>query len=145
MAAPLKNISFLLASVQTNQFAIIEENYTEGEPVRFGYNCEFATNRDHRLVLAKADIVFEQEKKGAFIKLESTCYFQVEENNWKESFNTETDKYEFTKNFIIHLAGISFGTARGILHSKTEATPFSNFLLPLVDVTSLIKDDVVSL
>jgi hypothetical protein len=45
------------------------------------------------------------------------------------------------KGFLAHLAMISVGTARGILHCKTENTIFNNFVLPLVNVASMIPED----
>ncbi len=37
---------------------------------------------------------------------------------------------------------LAIGIARGILHTKTENTPFNHFLLPVLDATRLIKEDV---
>lgn len=38
---------------------------------------------------------------------------------------------------------LTIGTARGVLHSKTESTPFNSFLLPTLNVNELVKKDVV--
>ena len=38
---------------------------------------------------------------------------------------------------------IAVGTARGILHAKTEATKFNQFLIPPINVVELIKDDII--
>ncbi|MPN63841.1 hypothetical protein SDC9_211608 [bioreactor metagenome] len=46
------------------------------------------------------------------------------------------------KNFMQHLAVITIGTARGILHAKTENTPFNQYVLPTINVSEMIKDDV---
>lgn len=44
---------------------------------------------------------------------------------------------------MAHLTTIMVGTARGILHAKTENTLFNQFLLPTIDVTELVTDDVI--
>ena len=41
-----------------------------------------------------------------------------------------------------HLSVITVGTARGVLHAKTENTPFNKFVLPTINVTELVKEDV---
>jgi hypothetical protein len=46
------------------------------------------------------------------------------------------------KDFIRQLLVIAIGTARGVLHTKTENTPFNRFILPVLDATNLIKEDV---
>ncbi len=46
------------------------------------------------------------------------------------------------KDFMRQLLVITIGTARGVLHTKTENTPFNRFLLPILDATNLIKEDV---
>lgn len=38
---------------------------------------------------------------------------------------------------------LTIGTTRGVLHSKTENTPFNSFLLPTLNVMELVKKDVV--
>ena len=38
---------------------------------------------------------------------------------------------------------LTIGTTRGVLHSKTENTPFNSFLLPTLNVNELVKKDVV--
>jgi len=37
---------------------------------------------------------------------------------------------------------VTVGTARGVLHNKTENTVFNRFIIPLLDATALIKEDV---
>ncbi len=33
------------------------------------------------------------------------------------------------------------GTARGILHAKTEGTAFNDFILPAINVEELVEED----
>jgi len=37
---------------------------------------------------------------------------------------------------------LSVGTARGILHAKTENTPYNEFIIPLINVTEAVKADI---
>lgn len=38
---------------------------------------------------------------------------------------------------------LTIGTARGVLHSKTENTTFNQFLLPTLNVNELVQKDVI--
>ncbi len=46
-----------------------------------------------------------------------------------------------SKGFLAHLAMITTGTARGVLFAKTEATQFSKFIIPTLNVAEMIKED----
>ena len=35
------------------------------------------------------------------------------------------------------------GTLRGVLHAKVENTPYNMFILPTINVTELVKEDIV--
>jgi len=35
------------------------------------------------------------------------------------------------------------GTARGVLHSKTESTPFNGLIIPPINVEQIIQEDIV--
>lgn len=45
------------------------------------------------------------------------------------------------KGFLCHLAMLTVGTSRGILHAKTEGTCFNKYVLPVINVTEIIKGD----
>ena len=42
-------------------------------------------------------------------------------------------------NFIRHLSAISIGTARGILHAKTENTAYNKYFLPTININELVS------
>ncbi|NOQ75958.1 MAG: hypothetical protein GQ574_28385 [Crocinitomix sp.] len=54
---------------------------------------------------------------------------------------TDEQELVFPKGFIRHLSVICVGTARGILHAKTEGTKFNEFILPTINVEDLIQED----
>jgi len=45
--------------------------------------------------------------------------------------------------FITHLASLTTGTMRGVLHSRLEQTPYNKFMLPILDVSSAFTEDVL--
>jgi len=47
------------------------------------------------------------------------------------------------KGFAQQLAGITVGTARGILHSETENTPFNEYFIGLMDLKDIFTEDAI--
>jgi len=43
---------------------------------------------------------------------------------------------------MTHLSVMTVGTARVVLHTKTEGTFFNRFLLPTINVPELVTDDI---
>jgi hypothetical protein len=43
---------------------------------------------------------------------------------------------------MTHLTMITVSSVRGVLHAKTEGTIFNKYLLPTLDVTEMVKEDV---
>jgi hypothetical protein len=54
----------------------------------------------------------------------------------------EAHKIVLPQNFGIHLGMLVVGTLRGVLYTKTENTIFNQFILPTIDVTALVPNDV---
>jgi len=76
-----------------------------------------------------------------FLIIEVSCEFDISSEFWKEFDNK--DKVRIPKGFMAHLAMITVGTTRGILHSKTENTKFNEFILPTLNITEMITEDGV--
>nr|DAC76034.1 TPA_exp: hypothetical protein [Elizabethkingia anophelis]DAC76097.1 TPA_exp: hypothetical protein [Elizabethkingia anophelis] len=75
------------------------------------------------------------------MKLKNIVEFEVKPDDWQNFRNK--NKIIIPKDLLAHLAMISVGTTRGVLHSKTEKTDYQLFTLPLIDVVDLIKEDEV--
>lgn len=131
-------IRFKLLTVKTDQYATFEENFTKGEDIKLGTGFEFKMNIVKKQVGTFATFSFEQNKE-VFLKLQISCHFEIEPESWNEC--STDSKVILPKKFLAHLAMLSVGTARGVLHAKTENTIFNKFCLPLIDVSNLITDD----
>lgn len=134
------NINFSLLKIKTDQFAIFEENYIENETVNLNTNLTFGLNSEDRMFLVTPKYTFESNKKP-FMAVQASCFFKIEDSAWN-SFILH-DKIIFPKNFVAHMAMISVGTSRGILHTKTEDTIFNKYILPTINVSKMIPEDVV--
>jgi len=74
------------------------------------------------------------------MKLETKCEFQIEPKAWK-SFISKPTSIKFNKGFLRHLAMISVGTSRGILHSQTLGSDYNNYPLPTLNVDAMVNND----
>lgn len=134
-------VEFSLARIGTEQFAIIEEAFKEGAPVALNTNLRFGIDRSNRVVAVFSQFQFEQERIP-FLKVELAVQFAVAEASWQLLLRDEVTTV-IPKGFLAHLAMIAVGTARGVLHAKTEGTRFNKFVLPTINVADMVTEDGV--
>ena len=136
-------ISFGLRKITTEQFAIIESAYDKTqENVQIGNSLRFGFNLEKRIIIVFLSVQFNQDK-GPFLITEIGCFFQIVEEDWSTLYNAELGEIKLPKPLAMHLVVLSMGTLRGVLHAKVENTPFNMFLLPAINVTELVKEDVL--
>lgn len=133
-------INFNLLKIKTDQFAVFEENFNKSEIVNLNTNLSFGLNSDDKVFLVTPKYTFEIQGKP-FMTVQISCFFKIEDSTW----NTFKKKKQivFPKDFVAHMAMITVGTSRGILHTKTEGTVFNEFILPPLNVSEMIGEDVV--
>ncbi|GAA4736925.1 hypothetical protein [Flavisolibacter ginsenosidimutans] len=137
-------VSFQLADIQTEQFALIEAAYkeTEAEHIKLNSSFRFGFNESDKSILASPRFSFEQ-KENSFIILEVACIYTIADESWRHMFNAKEHTVTLSKAFAAHIAALSIGTVRGVLHAKTEQTPFNKFMIPLINVAENITEDVL--
>ena len=135
-------LSFKLVDISTNEFAILEESYTEGENVQMGTFVNFGQDREHQVLGSNLKFQFEQNEKP-FLVISATCSFQLEEEAWKSLLDEDGQKIVIPEGFASHMAVMTVGTIRGILYEKTKDTPFKDYIIPPINLTKLIQEDVV--
>jgi hypothetical protein len=135
-------IEFSLRKISTEQFAVIQEAYLgSGEEIQIGIDLRFGIDTENIGIVAFVKVHFEQEK-SPFLLVEVGNHFVIDNTAW-ESFQKKDNGLVLPKGFASHLVMLTIGTLRGVLHSKTENTKFNKFLLPTINVTELIKDDII--
>jgi len=135
-------IGFALISIKTEQFASIEENFVEGGNINLGSGLSFGFEKEQHAIAIFPKFTFECNGK-LFLTIETSSHFSISPEDWESFFNNDTGLITVPKNFMQHLCVISIGTARGVLHAKTENTLFNRFLLPTINVTEMITDDII--
>ncbi len=141
MTTEKKIIGFVLAHIKTEQFALLPENFKEEDPTEVEAGFELKLNTDERMLGCFATFTMEQNQR-AFIKISVSCHFIIEPNDFEHLLNVDKSAVVFPRDFVIHLAMMTVGTTRGVLFAKTEGTPFSRFILPVVNVQGMFDNDV---
>lgn len=142
METQKKSIGFSLMKVSTEQFAIIEEDFNDKGKIRLKTSLRYAADDRQKYVAVFTSFIFDSNTKP-FLIVEASCHFQIKDSAWIEMFNSETNTLVVPKGFMCHLAMLTIGTSRGILHAKTEGTCFNKYLLPTINVTQIIKEDAI--
>lgn len=136
-------VIFGLRSITTQQFAIIESAFDKSkENIELGNSLRFGFNIEKRIVSTFLSVNFSQDK-GPFIILEIGCYFEIIKEHWDSLYNAELGEIKLPMEIARHLVVLAMGTLRGVLHAKVENTPFNMFILPTINVTELVKEDIV--
>ena len=135
-----ENILFKLKRIQTEQFATIP-GVKVGEEIGISAAIEYGMEKDTNTIHCKVLFNFISEEKE-FIILHVRCEFSVAPEAWEKNFREEEKKYVFPADFMQHLGVITVGTARGILHAKTEGTEFNRFFLPTVNLKEMVPGEV---
>ncbi|MFM9839200.1 MAG: hypothetical protein ACKVOQ_13100 [Cyclobacteriaceae bacterium] len=134
-------IGFSLKKITTEQFAVFENAFDEKKKIDINTEIKFGVDHENKIIATFTLFKFEQEQI-VFLLIEACCNFTVEEDSWKSFSNTE-HKLKIDKGFLSHLAMLTVGTARGILHSKTEGTRFNEYCLPTINVAEMISADAL--
>ncbi len=70
------------------------------------------------------------------------CYYEILQESWKEMTDS-TGKIKVPSGFLLHIASITIGSARGILYTKTEGTILNNYIMPLINMSNAVKEDMI--
>lgn len=136
-----EKIGFGLRGITTEQFALLEDNFSPDGETQFEINIGFGMDRERHSIAPFLKCSFSQNNKR-FLILEVACHFFIVEENWNEYFQPEKQSLLLPANFARHLAMITIGTTRGVLHAKTEKTEFSKFIVPTINLEEIITEDV---
>jgi len=135
-------VSFVLRGIQTEQFATIDGIFKNEDSIQIQANIDFGINEESRIIGCISKFQFDVQNQP-FIIIGVKCNFEIEPNSWDSFINKETNNIIFQKDILCHLAVLTIGTTRGVLHARTENTMFNKFFLPTVNVNNLIKENII--
>ena len=131
-------VRFRMFRISVPQFAIISK---EVEP---SYNIKTDTDikntADGSAVAITMTFSFLGKAETSMI-LQVMCEFIIHPDDLKNL--SSEGKIIIEKKTLEHFLVHTVGTARGILHCKTEGTPFNVVILPPMNVTGIITKDLI--
>ena len=131
-------IQFQLLRIEVPQFAIITDKPTSG-PFRVNFDINFATDKEQHVIKCTLKTVYLKDSE-LISQLVVETIFAVAEESWRDLIRDE--KIIIPSAFLQHLAVISLGTARGIQYAKTEIAGLNNDLIPLINLTEIVRNDI---
>lgn len=132
-------IRFKMFRISTGQFAILSPEAPQGE-VEISTSMELKHANDGSAVMVHATFTFSEKEKQVML-LETTCEFSIHPEDLQKL--TKDGKVVIPKGTIDYFIAQTVGTARGILHCKTEGTPFNGIIIPPMNVTGMFKEDMI--
>ena len=135
---PKKNVGFKLLNITTEAFAAFPDLFNEKKKIEFQQEYSFGVDSEKRAIGVYADYRFTHSKT-VFLNIKVGCHFEIHQDNWMAMDNPEKKQLVVQPGFLGHLTMLTIGTARGILHAKTENSPLNRFMLPTINVTEIIS------
>lgn len=125
--------------INTEQFAILKESLSSGD-MSVGLEVELKHAGQAGMIGVGASFSFDSSGEK-FMVLKVFCGFQINPEDWASCVSDDT--VTIPKDTMDYLLSQTVGASRGILHCKTEGTAFNHVVLPPLNVSTVIKEDVV--
>ena len=119
------------------QFAILSNDVANGYGIQTSAEVKHTT--DGKAIAVDMTFSFENDGKKDML-LQVMCEFGLHPDDLKKL--TTGNIITIPKDTIDYFLAQTVGTARGILHCKTEGTPFNGIIIPPINVTGMINSDL---
>jgi hypothetical protein len=133
----MENIAFYMSQIKIEQFAVLIDEIPEDLGVNVSFGVQICD--DYKSVRMLAQIRYTQEDT-VHLMLDMACIFSLSEESIKELI--ESNKIVLPRGFLVHMAIHTIGTARGVLHCKTEGKKVNILVLPPINVDSMFPEDL---
>jgi len=136
-----RQVNFALVQITTEQLDLSMDLFNEEQPVTMSAGLDFGIQSSQNLLKVLFKTTFHQES-APFITIEAGCIFAIDPDSWNLFCDEEEGYFTLPKNFAAHLATLTSGTARGILHSRTEHTAMNRFFIPVTNIEAMIPEKI---
>lgn len=127
-----------MIKITTVQFAILSK--VAADEYSIETNAELKHTKDGSSIAVDMTFSFESNHERGMV-LQVLCEFGIHPEDLQAM--TADNKVTIPKGVVDHFIAQTVGTARGILHSKTEGTAFNGIIIPPMNVTTLLDSDMV--
>lgn len=134
----MMSIPYKITRLETRQFAIFPDKFSNSDEVGVNSSYEFSISTDVSLIRCRSSFHYIQEDRVLMI-LEMSAFFTIA----PEGMTEIKTKGMIPVDFLRYMGTIVVGTARGIIHTKTEGTVLNSIVLPPINLVEIIKEDLV--
>ncbi len=132
-------IPYRLFKIETKQFAMFPDLFVAGKEMTVSTELSFTPSTDRTAIRSIVTLKYKQEYDLLMI-LELACFFKIAPEGWDEM--KENNRWKVPADFLRYMGTIVVGTARGVLHTKTEGTVLNACVLPPINVAELVTEDL---
>lgn len=136
-------IGFNIGQITTDQFAILPDLYWDNKEIGILHELYFGLDIDNKRIKVSKTAKFQQLENQVFLVISVACHFSINPDEWFKLQELDSSVVTIPRDFALHLATITMGTIRGVLHAKTENTIFNQLILQPLDLTKLVPEDQV--
>ena len=134
------NIGFRIQNIETLQYAVFQENMEESK-LAIAISFSYGIDASSKIIRTTFRYELMHEDKPAIL-IEIAVDSGIEPISFDEKIK-EANGFRIPTSLAIHLAMITVGTARGILHEKTKDLVLNKYPIPTINVTQTINNDIV--
>lgn len=131
-------VRFRMIKINTVQFAILSKEVADSYVIETSANIKHTV--DGSSIAVDMTFSFENNKEKGMI-LQVLCEFGIHPEDLQTM--TSGNKVTIPKGTLDYFVAQTVGTARGILHCKTEGTPFNGVIIPPMNVTTMLDSDMI--
>lgn len=136
-------LGFAFTGLRTISFASIDAAHKKTGAIDLTTGLSFGLDTKDHTVTCTAEFSFEKKKDQPFLILKVQSLFKINNEDFLNKMRQDDNSYLVTQGLATHFAVLTVGSARGILHSKTEGTKYNQYLLPTIDIKGMIQEDIV--
>lgn len=142
--AEKKTIPFRIVGIETSQFALIEDSFKDDCDIELAVGVPISASDEDHAIEAALNVQFKCES-APFIILEVKIKFDIEPEAFQSLMVTKKKRtvVVIPVGLARHLATLTVGTARGVLHERLSKTKLNGFVLPTIDLTKILEEDIV--
>lgn len=136
------SIAFELRQIETNQFATFGDGKSNPDQLTEQVQFSFGAILEEQIIACIFTYTLKMDEQP-FLMIELTCSFYVAEKYWNKLLDLKKQELVLPKSFAQHVANITVGTARGVLHTKTERTLFNQYPVALINLEEIFTREAV--
>lgn len=137
MPHKMTTIPYRISGIKTTQFALFPEKFVNGKDITVQTSFSFGYNEGLDSIRCISNFKYLQDENVLMIT-EIQCTFDISPDGTLELKHLKKIPIDFLR----YMATIVTGTARGIIHAKSEGTLLASIILPPINVVELIKNDL---